>query len=171
MKLVPVYSIFNERFIMNTKSVADILGSAVDAFDSRIADVKRDKSLLKSAKVQKRVTQLVAPLLYILNGLGNVRVEIMFGKPAVYVSMFSIESFKQTELVSALAYLTDLTEKVNGKITTEDWAAAVNRDFRFETEEWRVCVHAYVKDDSPTCRKIAVGTELIERTKYEIVCD
>jgi hypothetical protein len=156
---------------MNSKSAADVIGTAVAAFDSRIADIKRDKSLLKSAKIQKRLTQLVAPLLYILNDIGSVRVEIVYGKPTVYVSMFSIESFKQAELVNALGYLTELTEKVNGKISSEDWAAAINRDFRFDTEEWRVCVHAYVKDDSPTCRKIAVGTELIEHTKYEIVCD
>jgi hypothetical protein len=156
---------------MAVKSVADILGTAVDSLDSRIADVKRDRSLLKSAKVQKRMTQLVAPLLYILGGLGNIRIEIYCGKPVVYVSMFSIDSFKQDELINALGYLTEITEKDNGKITTEDWAAAVNRDFRFETEDWRVCIHAYVKDDSPTCRKIAIGTEMIERTKYEIVCD
>jgi len=156
---------------MNSKSVADVIGSAVASLDSRIADVKRDKSLLKSAKIQKRLTQLVAPLLYILGGLSNIRIEVYCGKPVVYVSMFSIDSFKQDELVNALGYLTEITEKDNGKITTEDWAVAVNRDFRFETEEWRVCVHAYVKDDSPTCRKIAVGTEVIERTKYEIVCD
>lgn len=156
---------------MTVKSVADILGTAVDSLDSRIADVKRDRSLLKSAKVQKRMTQLVAPLLYILGGLGNIRIEIYCGKPVVYVSMFSIDSFKQDELINALGYLTEITEKDNGKITTEDWAAAVNRDFRFETADWRVCIHAYVKDDSPTCRKIAIGTEMIERTKYEIVCD
>ena len=156
---------------MTVKSVADILGTAVDSLDSRIADVKRDRSLLKSAKVQKRMTQLVAPLLYILGGLGNIRIEIYCGKPVVYISMFSIESFKQDELINALGYLTEITEKDNGKITTEDWAAAVNRDFRFETEDWRVCINAYVKDDSPTCRKIAIGTEMIERTKYEIVCD
>lgn len=156
---------------MTVKSVADILGSAVDSFDSRIADIKRDRSLLKSAKIQKRLTQLIAPLTYILGSLANVRVEVFCGKPVVCISMFSIESFKQDKLINALGYLTEITEKDNGKITTEDWAAAVNRDFRFETEEWRVCINAYVKDDSPTCRKIAVGTELIERTKYEIVCD
>jgi hypothetical protein len=160
-----------KEFQMTVKSVADILGTAVDSLDSRIADVKRDRSLLKSAKVQKRMTQLVAPLLYILGGLGNIRIEIYCGKPVVYISMFSIESFKQDELINALGYLTEITEKDNGKITTEDWAAAVNRDFRFETEDWRVCINAYVKDDSPTCRKIAIGTEMIERTKYEIVCD
>jgi len=156
---------------MTVKSVADVIGSAVASFDSRIADAKRDRSLLKSAKMQKRLTQLVAPLLYILGNLANARVDVFCGKPVVYISMFSIESFKQTELVNALGYLTEITEKDNGKITTEDWATAVNRDFRFETEEWRVCINAYVKDDSPTCRRVVVGTEMVERTIYEIACD
>jgi hypothetical protein len=156
---------------MAVKSIADVIGSAVASFDARIADTKRDRALLKSAKMQKRLTQLVTPLLYILGSLANARVEIFCGKPVVYISMFSIESFKQEELLNALDYLTEITEKDNGKITTEDWAAAVNRDFRFETEDWRVCINAYVKDNSPTCRKIVVGTEMVEHTKYEIVCD
>jgi len=160
-----------KEFQMTVKSVADVIGSAVASFDARIADTKRDRALLKSAKMQKRLTQLVTPLLYILGSLANARLEIFCGKPVVYISMFSIESFKQAELVNALGYLTEITEKDNGKITTEDWATAVNRDFRFETKEWRVCINAYVKEDSPTCRRIAVGTEVIERTKYEIVCD
>ena len=156
---------------MAVKSVADVIGSAVASFDARIADTKRDRALLKSAKMQKRLTQLVTPLLYILGDLANPRVDVFCGKPVVYISMFSIESFKQTELVNALGYLTEITEKDNGKITTEDWATAVNRDFRFETKEWRVCINAYVKDDSPTCRRIVVGTEMVERTIYEIACD
>ena len=156
---------------MAVKSVADVIGSAVASFDARIADTKRDRALLKSAKMQKRLTQLVTPLLYILGDLANPRVDIFCGKPSIYISMFSIESFKQTELVNALGYLTEITEKDNGKITTEDWATAVNRDFRFETKEWKVCINAYVKDDSPTCRRIVVGTEMVERTIYEIACD
>lgn len=156
---------------MAVKSVADVIGSAVASFDARIADTKRDRALLKSAKMQKRLTQLITPLLYILGDLANARIEIFCGKPVVFISMFSIDSFKQTELVNALGYLTDITEKDNGKITTEDWATAVNRDFRFETKEWRVCINAYVKDDSPTCRRIVVGTEMVERTIYEIACD
>lgn len=156
---------------MAVKSFADVIGSAVASFDARIADTKRDRALLKSAKMQKRLTQLITPLLYILGDLANARIEIFCGKPVVFISMFSIDSFKQTELVNALGYLTDITEKDNGKITTEDWATAVNRDFRFETKEWRVCINAYVKDDSPTCRRIVVGTEMVERTIYEIACD
>jgi hypothetical protein len=158
-------------FIMNFKTPADLLGSAVASLDARIADVKRDKSLLKSAKIQNRLTQLLTPLLYILGALGNVRVELYAGKPVVYISMFSLDSFKQTELVNAISYLTDVTEKSSGKISSEDWAAAVNRDFRFETENWRVCLNAYVKDDSPTCRRVVVGTKMVEQVQYEISCD
>lgn len=87
---------------MAVKSVADVIGSAVASFDARIADTKRDRALLKSAKMQKRLTQLITPLLYILGDLANARIEIFCGKPVVFISMFSIDSFKQTELVNAL---------------------------------------------------------------------
>jgi hypothetical protein len=68
---------------MAVKSVADVIGSAVASFDARIADTKRDRALLKSAKMQKRLTQLVTPLLYILGDLANPRVDVFCGKPVV----------------------------------------------------------------------------------------
>jgi hypothetical protein len=63
------------------------------------------------------------------------------------------------------------TDKLGGKMKTQDWAAAVNRDFIFTTDKWDARISAYVKDDSETCRKVIIGTEMVEQHKYQIVCD
>jgi hypothetical protein len=54
---------------------------------------------------------------------------------------------------------------------TDDWANAVNRDFKYDMGKYGVVLCAYVRDDSPTCRKIAVGSDTHTVIKYEIQCD
>jgi hypothetical protein len=93
------------------------------------------------------------------------------GMPFVHVSMYSLDSFKQSQLVSVLEYLSDKTAELDGSVNCEDYAASINRDFRFTTTKWTASISAYVKDDSPTCRKVVIGTEMVEKTKYQIVCD
>ena len=85
--------------------------------------------------------------------------------------MYGLDSLKQRELVWALEYLTIETDKLNGRTKTQDYAAAINRDFIFSTDKWDARIMAYVKDDSATCRKVVIGTEVVEQHKYQIVCD
>jgi hypothetical protein len=171
MKLVPVCSIFNERFIMNTKSAADVIGSAVASLDSSIRDAKTRRALLKSGKTRAMLETLLTPIMWLIGDIGMVRVELYLSKPCVYVTLFELDSLKQRELMSLLGYLYDESHKLEGKLSTQDWAAAVNRDYKFVTSKWEVSVSAYVKENSPTCRRVVVGTEMIEKTEYQIVCD
>jgi hypothetical protein len=156
---------------MNIKSTADIIGSAVASLDSSIRDAKARRAALKSGKSRAMLEKLLTPLLYILGDLGSIRIDSYRTSPSIYITMFDLDSLKQRELVTILAYLQDETDKLNGKTTSEDWAAAVNRDFRFATDKWEVSVSAYVKDNSPTCRRVVVGTKMVEQVQYEIACD
>ena len=70
-----------------------------------------------------------------------------------------------------LEYLNDKTAELDGSVNCEDYAASINRDFRFTTTKWTASISAYVKDDSPTCRKVVVGTKMVEQVQYEISCD
>jgi hypothetical protein len=157
---------------MNTiKSPVEILDAAVKSQTNNIELAKARRAMLKSGKTRTMLINLLAPLVYILGKVGSISIYDYSTKPSIYVAIYDLDSFKQYELVAALEYLTAETDKVNGSITTEDWAAAVNRDFRFRTDKWDVSIHAYVKNDSPTCRKVVVGTEVVEQVKYQIVCD
>ena len=156
---------------MNIKSPADIIGSAVKDLDSAIRDTKARRAMLKSGKTRTMLNKLLEPLVYAVGSTGTVSVWISGGRPFVHVSMYSLDSFKQPQLASVLEYLNDKTSELDGSVECEDYAASINRDFRFTTTKWTASISAYVKDDSPTCRKVVIGTEMVEKTKYQIVCD
>jgi hypothetical protein len=88
-------------------------------------------------------------------------------KPKVYIMMRHLESFKDEKLMKVLSYLSETMDNMH----TEDWPASVNRDYRFTSSTHSAVISAYVRDDSPTCRKVLVGTELQTVEKFEIVCD
>lgn len=153
------------------KSPVEILDSAVQSIDSDIRMMKERRAILKSGKVRSVLSKLLQPLIYAVGETGNLYVSVSYGKPEINVTMYRLDSLKQRELVWALDYLTTETEKLNGRTKTQDWAAAVNRDFIFSTDKWDARISAYVKDDSATCRKVVIGTEMVEQHKYQIVCD
>ncbi len=153
------------------KTPVEILDSAVQSIDSDIRFMKTRLAVLKSGKVRTMLSKLMQPLLYAVGEAGSVHVGINYGKPEINVTMYRLDSLKQRELVWALEFLTTETDKLNGRMKTQDWAAAVNRDFIFSTDKWDARISAYVKDDSETCRKVIIGTEMVEQHKYQIVCD
>ena len=153
------------------KTPVEILDEAVQSIDSDVRFMKERRAVLKSGKVRNVLSKLLQPLIYAVGDKGNVYVGVMYGKPDINVSMYGLDSLKQRELVWALEYLTIETDKLNGRTKTQDYAAAINRDFIFSTDKWDARIMAYVKDDSATCRKVVIGTEVVEQHKYQIVCD
>jgi len=153
------------------KTPVEILDAAVQSLDSDVRFMKTKLAALKSGKVRNLLSRLMQPLLYAVGETGNVYVSVNYGKPEINVTMYRLDSLKQRELVWALEYLTIETDKLGGKTRTQDWAAAVNRDFIFSTDKWDARISAYVKEDSETCRKVVIGTEMVEQHKYQIVCD
>ena len=153
------------------KTPVEIIDSAVQSIDSDVRFMKTKLAALKSGKVRTMLTRLMQPLLYAVGETGSVYVSVNYGKPEINVTMYRLDSLKQRELVWALEYLTTETDKLGGKTKTQDWAAVVNRDFIFSTDKWDARISAYVKDDSETCRKVVIGTEMVEQHKYQIVCD
>ena len=153
------------------KTPVEILDAAVQSIDSDVRFMKERRAVLKSGKVRNVLSKLLQPLIYAVGDKGNVYVGVMYGKPDINVSMYGLDSLKQRELVWALEYLTIETDKLNGRTKTQDYAAAINRDFICSTDKWDARIMAYVKDDSATCRKVVIGTEVVEQHKYQIVCD
>jgi hypothetical protein len=90
-----------------------------------------------------------------------------YSKPSIDISMNQLESFKDVQLTTLLDFFTSQTEKVS----TKDWPQYLNRDYTFELEDVIVSISAYVKSDSPTCRKVQVGVKIEEVPQFEIVCD
>lgn len=87
----------------------------------------------------------------------------------VALTLRGIEGFKCPALSAVLEYCNEKCEP--NRTSTSDWAESLNREFRFKLAPCTVTVNAYVKSDSPTCRKVVVGTTIEEVKKYEIQCD
>ena len=56
-------------------------------------------------------------------------------------------------------------------VSSTDYALSLNRVYRFQFEGFMVRVDATVKTDSPTCRKVVVGSKTEVVNEYKIVCD
>lgn len=98
----------------------------------------------------------------------NLYVRTSFYKPYIEVSLNGLDSFRDPQLVEMLDFFTSKTDKV----TTTDWTHAyTNRDYSFELDDVVVNISAYVRSDSPTCRRVQTGTEVQEVPQYKIVCD
>jgi hypothetical protein len=88
---------------------------------------------------------------------------------SVHVTMDQLESLKCQRLEMVLNGIINLPDAVVGH--TSDWPGSLNRDYHFTVADIRVTVAAYVRSDSPTCRKVLVKTETIQSPVYEIRCD
>lgn len=171
MTLVPVNFDRKASQMTTIKNPVELLDDAVQSINSDLDLIKKRKAVLKNGSVRRMLTNLLKPLVYAVGHAGRINVSVFAGKPSISVSMFDLDSLKQHELVWAIEYLTNETDKLEGQISTADYAEAVNRDFRFSTDKWDALITAYVRSDSPVCRKVVIGTEMVEKHKYQIVCD
>lgn len=83
------------------------------------------------------------------------------------VIMMRLDSFKDERLTGLLDRLLD--HHANPEV--HEYADHLNKDFHFKLDGLTVRVAAYVKSDSPTCRKVQTGTKTVEQPVYQMVCD
>jgi methyl coenzyme M reductase subunit D len=98
---------------------------------------------------------------------GSFSISLSCEKPVAYVSMRRLESFKDARLTDFL----DKLVAMDGEMSSTDYASIMNRSFTCNFSDFQVYVDAYVKDNSPTCRKVVIGSKIEEVLEYEIVCD
>ena len=135
--------------------------------------VLQKQKLATLRKNHKRLDKITSDLSLILSGAdgihGGVHIYPYSDMISITVSLRKLPSFKCKILESILEYCETLNV---GEVTSSDYAESLNRDYYFElADNWRMHVNAYVKSDSATCRKIKVGTEIVEQAKWEIQCD
>ena len=97
----------------------------------------------------------------------NLYMRTSYYKPTIDICLNKLESFKDVQLITMLDFFASQTDKVS----TRDWANYLNRDYTFELEDVVVTISAYVRSDSPTCRKVKVGVKIEEVDQYELICD
>ena len=90
-----------------------------------------------------------------------------WGEPTASVTMMRLDSFKDERLTSFMDRLLDY----DANPEVYEYADHLNKDFHFKLDGLTVRVTAYVKSDSPTCRKVQTGTKTVEQPIYQMVCD
>jgi|APGre2960657373_1045057.scaffolds.fasta_scaffold185934_1 methyl coenzyme M reductase subunit D len=139
------------------------LNSALDDRQKSVNEMRNNINEVKSKKLELRVKygRLFTDL------PGSFSISLSCEKPVAYVSMRRLESFKDARLTDFL----DKLVAMDGEMSSTDYASIMNRSFTCNFSDFQVYVDAYVKDDSPTCRKVVIGTKIEEVLEYEIVCD
>jgi hypothetical protein len=147
---------------------------AVRRFDESVSNAvdfrKRLASSLKKAKaVRKQMVHIAKMLCPTEDDNTTLYFDVDSHTPSILVNMHRLDSFKDHRLAMALWFLTDLDGQRD--VTTSDWAESLNRDYKFEFEGFKVTISAFVKSDSPTCRKVVVGSKTEVVNEYKIICD
>jgi hypothetical protein len=149
------------------KYQTQLFNAAQADFRSSIEFAKRRLRDLKANR--RKLNAIGAALNVALNGESDdVRVTYS-GPDSVYITMDKLESLKCYRLEMVLNGIINLPD---AKATyTNDWPNSLNRDYHFTVADIRVTVAAYVREDSPTCRKVLIKTEMKPQDVYEIRCD
>ena len=84
------------------------------------------------------------------------------------LTLRNLESFKCPKLEFLLI---DMENNAESARDTRDFAEYLNREYYYKMDGMNICINAFVKSDSPTCRKVVVGTETETTLKYQIECD
>ena len=151
------------------KSIAsEVFASALkDAQDT----VTRHRNAVQALKNQRKaIGRLLRKLSMCVEpkSRSTVLAMWMYGdEPHITINMYDLEGFKSLRLESVLWML----EEIGTLVEQKEYASCLNRDYKYEVDGYRVHLSAYVKDDSPTCRKVVVGTDTVTTPKYAIQCD
>jgi hypothetical protein len=152
---------------------------AVQQLDNAVQAINKSRQRLldgkaQLAKVRRQMIHIIkmvcpAPI----GEYGEFRmyclVDAEYCTPTIRFYMYDLEGFKHSKLESTLWYLSTLDGE--RAVKSEEYAASLNRDYRFKFDGFDVAVHAYVKSDSPTCRKVVVDSKMVKQDVYAIQCD
>lgn len=145
----------------------------VRAFDRALAQartvVKSARSDVIALTTRRKEINATGKHLASMLDKGDDMYLYMIGNKANFTVTFQdVEGFKCLKVESALWWL----EMVGTVDRTRDYPDYLNREYVYVMPNGdRITLNVYVKSDSPTCRKVQIGTETVTTPKYEIRCD
>lgn len=145
----------------------------IKAINDQIESYKRDAKLLhekavKLAKDRMLIRALYAPLFTNFTQDDQVFVSIYGDRIHFNVYMRELDSFKDNRLTHIL---NTAMETISDKVKEQDYAQYDHKEYYINTDDVNLCITAYVKEDSPTCKKIMTGMEIKEVPTYKFVCE
>jgi len=144
---------------------------------------KRLANELKTLKARsKELKQFINKFSYLDdNDYARVSLNMYSESASVYINIRRLDGFKDDLLTRAIVIVNDYATDNGYKVFVEndEYASALNRDYRFHLSKserlsgstLEVSISAYVRDDSPTCKKVKIGEKVEVVPQYQIVCD
>ena len=142
----------------------------IKAINDQIESYKRDSKLLheKAVKLSKDrmlIRALYAPMFANLTDNDQLFVSLYGDRIHFNLYMRELSSFKDDRLTSILSYAIDT---ITSEVKEKDYAQYDHKEYRLYSDEVYLDITAYVKEDSPTCKKIM---EVKEVPTYKFVCE
>jgi hypothetical protein len=140
-------------------------------------EIKRDIKRLheRAAALRAAEFQLTLLLAAIAEKLGSVKMHgwvsiIGYGssmRPHAFLSIYVQDGFKNPDAMRVLEFLTQEFETAESR----DSPYALARTYEFKREGIGIELRVEVEGDSPTCKRVEIGEEVITQKKYKIVCE
>jgi hypothetical protein len=159
----------------------------VSVVNTTVANINRSKQRLatelKLLKTRAKELKLFLNKFSYLDNLdyASVSLNIYSNSASVYMHLRRLDGFKDDLLIKTIVAINDYAMDNGYKVFVEndEYASSLNRDYRFNLSKtdysWEsyldISISAYVRDDSPTCKKVKIGEEVSVVDKYMIVCD
>ena len=148
------------------KNQIDQYKHEADLLHKKVKRLTTDRMLLRAlyAPIFVNLTENDSIYIYTHN---NNRIQFV-------VYMHDLDSFKDERLTSTISSAMEL---IGDKVKETDFAQYEHKEYRISTnniyavEQAELQINAYVKTDSPTCRKIQIGTEIKAVPKYKFECN
>jgi len=145
----------------------------ITAINDQIKTYKRDANTFhqKATQLTKDrmlIRALYAPLFANFTRDDQVFVSMFGDRIHFNVYMRELDSFKDERL---LYILNNAIETISDKVREQDYAQYDHKEYYITTDDVNICITAYVKEDSPTCKKIMTGMEVKEVPTYKFVCE
>ena len=131
----------------------------IESCANKMRKIKQDRMLIRA---------LYTPVF--ADFVGDLYVHMYASEIHFTVYMHELESFKDDRLTTLISRILDIVGS-NANIVENDYAQYDHKSYRIRGSEVLFEITAYIKSDSPTCKKIMTGMEVKEVPTYKFVCE
>jgi hypothetical protein len=130
-----------------------------EGYMNKMRKIKQDRMLIRA---------LYTPVF--ADFVGDLYVHMYASEIHFTVYMHELDSFKDDRLTTLMSRILDVVGS-NANIVENDYAQYDYKSYRIRGSEVLFEITAYVKSDSPTCKKVMTGMEIKEVPTYKFVCE
>ena len=148
-------------FVMEIDSISESIQNASKRLDFVLKHAQNVQTQTLIGDLEK-VLGSVKPYVWVMHENDGLHLQIT-------ASLYDLRGMKDRKLTKVINHL---IEREFEPVRTKDYVSEdlINRDFVFAKGDITVRIHAYVRDDSKSCKRVQIGEEISVRPKYEIVC-